>query len=208
MQTYDMIMLGVLIAATLFGLWKGFAWQVASLGALFASYLVAYRYRYDVAEWLPVAAPWNTFAAMLLLYVGTSLLIWIAFRWVHDLIDRVKLTEFDHQIGALFGLTKGAILCMVVTLFAVTLLGDRQREAIVNSRSGYYIAVLLDKSNAVMPVELTKVLEPYLHQLDGRLEQGRLEQGRLEQGRLEQGGATAATPSKPAHEVLPPLELP
>jgi len=198
MQTYDMIMLGVLVAATLFGLWKGFAWQVASLSAVFASYLVAYRFRYAAAEWIPAAAPWNTFAAMLLLYVGTSLLIWITFHWVRDLIDQVKLTEFDHQIGALFGLAKGAILCMVITLFAVTLLGDKHREAIVNSRSGYYIAVLLDKSHAVMPAELTKVLEPYLHQLDQRLDQPR-----------KQGRAASTAPSPPRHEVLPPpLQLP
>lgn len=198
MQTYDMLMLAVLVAATIFGLWKGFAWQVASLSALFASYVVAYQFRYAVAAWIPVDAPWNMFAAMLLLYVGTSMAIWLAFRWIREMIDRVKLKEFDRQMGALFGLAKGGILCMVITLFAVTLLGDEQRTAIVNSRSGYYIAVLLDKSHAVMPAELTKVLEPYLHQLDDRLE-----------SRAEQGRAIADEPRVPRHEVLPPpLQLP
>ncbi len=202
MQTYDMIMLAVLVLTTLFGLWKGLAWQIASLSALFASYLVAYQFRTEVAVWMPVAPPWNQFAAMLLLYVGTSLLIWIAFRWVHELIDQLKLQAFDHQIGALFGFAKGVILCMVITLFAVTLLGDQQRDEIVNSRSGYYIAVLLDKSHAVMPPELSKVLEPYLHQLDEHQLHEKINT------HSKQGRAASLAPHTPPHEVLPPLNVP
>ena len=86
------------------------AWQVASLGAIFASYVVAYRYRDVVAAWIPVAAPWRVFLAMLVLYVGTSLAIWVGFRVVKRLINRMKLKEFDRQIGALLGLAKGVVL--------------------------------------------------------------------------------------------------
>ena len=116
-------MLAVLLAATACGAWKGVAWQVASLGAIVASYVVAYRYRDAVAAWIPATAPWRVFLAMLLLYVGTSLAIWIVFRLVSRLIDRMKLKEFDRQIGALLGLAKGMVLCVIITLFAVTLLG-------------------------------------------------------------------------------------
>lgn len=194
-DTYDVAMLAVLIVATGLGAWKGFAWQVASLAALFASYLVAYRYRQPVAEWLPIGSPWNTFLAMLLLYMGTSLLIWVAFHWVHELIDRVKLKEFDRQIGALFGLAKGVVLCMIITLFAVTLLGDQQRQSIIDSRSGYYIAVMLDRSHAVMPDELSDVLDPYLHTLDSRLPQ--------------QGSDTSSRWHAPAlPPALPPVQVP
>ncbi len=152
------------------GAWKGLAWQVASLAAIFASYIVAYQFRHTLAEWIPIQAPWSIFLAMLLLYILTSFVIWILFGWIRKLIDRVKLKEFDRQIGALFGLIKGALLCVIITLFAVTLLGEAQREAIVNSRSGYYIAVLLSESRGLMPEEIHEVLEPYLHALDERLE--------------------------------------
>lgn len=169
MDTYDILMIAVLVATTLFGAWKGLAWQVASLAAIVASYYVAFNFRDPVAEQIHTAAPWNVFIAMLLLYVGTSFAIWVIFRLVSRFIDRVKLKEFDRQIGALFGLAKGVLLCVIITLFAVTLLGDQQRQAIIRSKSGYYIALLLDKADRVLPHEVGEVLHPYIHELDENL---------------------------------------
>ncbi|MFV1968070.1 MAG: CvpA family protein [Pirellulaceae bacterium] len=158
-------MLGILLGATLFGAWKGLAWQVASLAAIVASYLVALQFRDQVSGFISTKPPWNVFLAMLILYVGTSLLIWLGFRFVSSFMDRLKLKEFDRQIGALFGFAKGVLLCVIVTLFAVALSDDAQRTAIVQSRSGYYIARLLDKSHSVMPEEMHEVLHPYMQPL-------------------------------------------
>jgi membrane protein required for colicin V production len=170
MEVYDVIMLAVLLGATVFGAWKGLVWQLASLGAIVASYFVALEFRDEVAPYLKATPPWNVFLAMLILYVGTSLIIWLAFRLASRFVDRLKLKEFDRQIGALFGFAKGVLLCVIITLFAVTLLGESQRQAIVRSRSGYYIAQLLDRSHAVMPPEVRDVLHPYMHSLDERLD--------------------------------------
>jgi len=189
LATYDIIMLAVLVAATVFGALKGFAWQVASLAAIFASYFVAYEFRYSFAAWIPLRAPWNVFVAMLLLFILTAVGVWIVFQWVSKFIDRLKLREFDRQFGALLGFAKGVILCVLITLFAVTLLGERQRQTIVNSRSGYFIAVLLHKSRVVMPAELNEVLAPYLEAVDRRLEPA------PESG-TEQGGSAATEPSE------------
>ena len=41
---YDILMLVVLVACTLFGLWKGMAWQLASLASLIVSYIVALKF--------------------------------------------------------------------------------------------------------------------------------------------------------------------
>lgn len=166
MEIYDVIMLVVIAAATIFGAFKGLAWQVASLASIFVSYYLACRFRAPVAEMISAAEPWNTFLAMLLIYVASSLLIWMAFRFVAEMIDRIKLKEFDRQIGALVGLAKGVLLCVIITLFGVTLLGEQQRQTIVHSRSGYYIARLLDNAHGVMPSEVHKVLHPYIHKLD------------------------------------------
>ena len=172
MQTYDLFMVVVLIAATVWGLWKGLAWQLASLGSTFLSYFIAYQFRYAVAEHINTEPPWNVFLAMLILYLATSALVWIAFRAVRAFIDQVKLKEFDHQIGAILGAAKGVILCVIITLFAVTLASEPQRQSIIGSRSGFYIAHLLDKSHGIMPVELHDILEPYLHSLDDSLDGG------------------------------------
>ena len=171
METYDIIMLVVLIGATLFGAIKGFAWQLASIASIVISYVVAYKYRVPISESIQADPPWDRFLAMLILYIGTSLLIWVAFRMVRGSIDRMKLREFDRQIGALFGLAKGAMYCTLITLFAVTLSGERVREAVVQSKSGNYIANVLDQSDSVIPEELHDVVQPYLDRFNKKFDE-------------------------------------
>jgi membrane protein required for colicin V production len=96
-------------------------------------------------------------------------LIWLAFRVVAGFIDRVRLKEFDRQMGALCGAAKGVLVCVAITFFAVTL-SSKARGAVLHSRSGYYIALLLERANAVMPKELHEVLDPYLNKLEHGLD--------------------------------------
>lgn len=172
MEVYDGIMLAVLAGTTLLGAWKGLAWQVASLSSLFVSFFVACTFRAPVAAMIDTEPPWNTFVAMLVLYLGCSLAIWILFRFVSQIIDGVKLTDFDRQAGAVAGFARGVFRCSIITLFAVTLLGEAQQQAVVRSHSGYYIARLLNRAHAVMPAELQGVLAPYIHTLDQQIEAG------------------------------------
>jgi membrane protein required for colicin V production len=169
MQVYDVVMLLVIAAATAYGAWKGLAWQVASLASLVLSYFVARQFGQQLAARIEADPPWNVGVAMLALFLGTSLAVWIAFRLVSGAIDRLKLKEFDRQIGAMVGFVKGALLCIVITIFAVSLLGPVNREKVVNSKSGHYIALALDRAHAVMPKEVHDALHPYLHKLDDRL---------------------------------------
>jgi membrane protein required for colicin V production len=169
MQIYDICMLAVLSLATIFGAWKGMAWQVASLASLLARYFVALRLSTPLAHHFGQQVPLNRFLAMAAVFAGTSLLIWVAFRLVKGFIDRVKLREFDRQMGALFGAAKGVLFCVAITFFAVTLSAPA-RTAVLQSRSGYYIAVLLDRAEGVMPRELHQVLDPYLRRLEKELD--------------------------------------
>jgi membrane protein required for colicin V production len=175
MQAYDIFMLIVLAAAIAWGAWKGLAWQVASVASILLSYFVALNFRQPLAGLITASPPWNVFLAMLILFLGTGLIVWVGFNLVSELIERVKLKEFDRQLGALFGAAKGVLLCVLITLFSVALLGDSQRQAICNSKSGYYIAVLLDRADAVIPQELHQVLDPYINQLDDTVGQPRRE---------------------------------
>jgi membrane protein required for colicin V production len=170
MQGYDLLMLIVLVGAVIWGAWKGFAWQVASLASMAASYFVALTFRQQVSQFISATPPWNIFLSMLILFLGTSLVVWVGFNFVAEMIEKVKLKEFDRQVGALFGFAKGVLLCVLITLFAVTLLSEPQRQAICNSRSGYYIAILLDKADAVIPGEVHEVLNPYIERLDREID--------------------------------------
>jgi len=170
MQIYDIIMIAVVASAIVFGAWKGLAWQLASLAALVASYFVALRFSGVLAPYLTEQEPLNRFLAMLLIYAACSMAIWLLFRLVSGFIDRLKLKEFDRQMGALVGMAKGGLLCIAITLFAVSLTEDPYRQSILTSRSGHYIGYAIDRAHLVMPAEIHDVLHPYLHELDGQLE--------------------------------------
>ncbi|MBN1908510.1 MAG: CvpA family protein [Pirellulales bacterium] len=169
MQWYDVLMLAVVVMTTLFGFWKGMAWQVTSLASLIVSAMVAIRFGPQVAPMISEQEPWNRFLAMLILYVLTSLGIWILFRLVAGAIDRVRLKEFDRQLGALFGLAKGVLLCVVITFFMVTL-SEQARQAVLGTYSGRGIAVLIKNATPVLPEEITNVLGKYLDELDRKLD--------------------------------------
>ncbi len=173
MQTYDIIMLVIVASATIFGAIKGFAWQVASLASIFVSYVLATYFRNDVAKLIDAQPPWNMFLAMLLLYFGSSLVIWMIFRLVSSSIDKIRLKDFDRQLGAGFGLLKGALLCCIVTMFAMTLLGRGQQQAIANSRSGHYISRVLANAGGILPEEVKQIVGPYIDNVERQLEQGR-----------------------------------
>jgi len=168
-EPYDVLMLAVLVLATLFGLWKGMAWQIASLASLVVSCLVALRCSGPLAPYISDHEPWNRFLAMLILYLATSLAIWLAFRLVAGVIDRVRLKEFDRQMGAFFGLAKGILLCLVITFFFVTL-SENARQSVLRSRSGKYIALLIQQATPAMPDEVRNVLGKYIQELDEKLD--------------------------------------
>lgn len=170
MQTYDLLMLLVLGAATLFGFWKGMAWQVASIASLVVSYFVAKRFAEQLAPMISDHAPWNHAVAMLAIYVASSFVIWSLFRLVSGMIDRVKLDGFDHQMGALIGFAKGVLLTIVITFFAVTILPQTQKDMILASRTGEYIVRFLDKSEAVVPPKIHDVIHPYVERINQRLD--------------------------------------
>ncbi|MGH7138707.1 MAG: CvpA family protein, partial [Pirellulales bacterium] len=110
------------------------------------------------------------FIAMLLIYLVTSLAIWLVYRKVSQLIERVQLKEFDRQLGALFGAAKGVLLCVAITFFAVSL-SAASRQSVLASQSGHYIARFLHQAGPVAPKEIHDLLDPYLNQLEQQLTQ-------------------------------------
>jgi membrane protein required for colicin V production len=169
LQAYDILMLIVLVGTVIFGFWKGMAWQLASLASVVVSALVAVHFGGTIAPWFSAQEPWNRYIAMLVLYLATSLGIWLLFRIVAGALDRVRLKEFDRQLGALFGLAKGVLLCVVITFFAVTL-SEAVRQKVLVSHSGRYIAILIKNATPVLPEDVRKPLGQYIDELDRKLD--------------------------------------
>ena len=109
-EGYDLVMLGILAVAALLGYFKGIVWQIAWIAGIVVSAFVALRFATPAAPWFGQQAPWNRYLAMLALYAGTSLAIWLVFRVISGFINAIHLSAFDHQLGLLLGLAKGALL--------------------------------------------------------------------------------------------------
>ncbi len=171
MQFYDLIMLAVLGLAVFFGYWKGFAWQLASLTAIIVSYLVARNFNEPVANMIGGDPSWNRFLAMFILFTGTSLLIWLGFGLVKGTIEKLHLKGFDRQFGAILGFVKGFVICTLITLFGVSLLGEKAGRMICTSVSGNYIARVLSHAGGVVPKEIEGYVNPYIDKFQKEMDE-------------------------------------
>ncbi|MFM9059763.1 MAG: CvpA family protein [Planctomycetaceae bacterium] len=170
-EGYDLVMLGVLAVTALLGYFRGIVWQLAWIAGIAASGFVAFRFASAVAPFMGQQAPWNRLLAMLVLYAGTSLVIWLLFRVVSGAINAVHLSAFDHQLGLLLGLAKGALLCIVITFFAVTLT-PAYRGQIVASCSGRIVAEIIMRADELLPRDIAESVDPYVKQFEARLRTG------------------------------------
>ncbi len=161
LQPYDVFMLVVLILCTVFGAWKGMAWQLAALASLVISGGVALHFSGPLAHHFGGQEPWNRCIAMLVLYLVTSMSIWLLFRLVAGAMDRVRLKEFDRQVGGLFGAAKGLMWCLLITFFAVTL-SEPLRQKVLKSYSGEYAARLIHFGAPLLPPEVHDKLGKYI----------------------------------------------
>ncbi|MCH8043260.1 MAG: CvpA family protein [Planctomycetes bacterium] len=191
---YDLVMIAVLLITIALGAYRGLAWQLASLASIVVGYSAALRFAGDVALLIDIEPPWNWVVAMAAVFAAGSLAVWLVFRLVSGFIDRLKLKEFDKQMGGLVGAAKGVLLCLAITFFAVTL-HERSRELVLESKSGWYMALLIDRADPMLPENLHAVLGPYLHQLEKELD-ARGDPNRPAEDYHGQDGVPAVIPTK------------
>ena len=165
MHVYDILMLTIVVAAAIHGGMKGLAWQLTSLASIIVSYLVALKASGPLAHYFGDQAPWNGYMAMLVVFLTVSLCIWVAFRLMAGMIDKLHLKEYDRQMGALFGGVKGVVWCLVLTFFAVAM-SPGARQEITSAKSGHYAAVIMDRAHPIMPDGVHDLIGPYIHELD------------------------------------------
>lgn len=168
MSVYDIIMVIIFLWSVWFGFRKGFAWQVASLLSIVLSYFVAVNFRNPVAALISAQEPWNQFAAMLILFLGTSLVVWTLFASFSRNIKKMNMGGFDRQAGAILGAFKGGILCMLATVFAVSLF-QPTRDMVHNSKAGHYVVSGIRQFARFTPTELVPYLEPHYQNFDSSI---------------------------------------
>ena len=161
MSFYDIIILVVLFGAMIFGYMKGLAWQIASVAAVVVSYFAAVQFRGRVAQYVSAEPPFNNIAAMLIIFVASSLAIWLAYAYINKSIEKAELDGFNRQMGALVGSVLGVLLVMVITVFSVSLLGKSAHDSIFESKLGPYVIRGISMAQAFVPDEFQASLDPH-----------------------------------------------
>ena len=144
------------------------------MAAVCVSYIVAVNFREPVSRFIQADEPWNRIGAMLVLFLGTSIVIWIIYARIKGSIKRMELKGFDRQAGALLGAVKGALLAMVITIFSVSLLGASARNAIHTSKFGPYVIRGIDAVSGIVPAEIAQYVHPHVENFQQQINQGGL----------------------------------
>jgi membrane protein required for colicin V production len=120
MTLTDWILLGVLFASMVVGLWRGLVYEVLSLAGWVAAFVVAQWLAPSVVGWLPFiqGAPASVqyAVAFALVFVGTvfaaGMLSWL----IKKLVESVGLRPVDRTLGGVFGLARGVVLLLALTV--------------------------------------------------------------------------------------------
>jgi membrane protein required for colicin V production len=161
MDWYDLVMLAILIGAVVTGARRGLAWQAAPIGSLLLGYVVGFPLSDQIAPWFGPNEPTNRLIALLVLYLGISFGVHVVARFFRESIEQFKLESYDRHLGALFGGIKGAILCLVITFFAVSLSSDA-REHVLRTRSGKAAGYVIHQIEPILPKGVDDLIRPYL----------------------------------------------
>ena len=161
---YDAIIALLLVFCTIRGAAKGFAWQIATIGALAICFFFAQSASLALAPMIKLDPPLNRWVAMFVLYMGASFVSFGAARAVRKTLENWQFVEYDKHLGAIFGFVKGVGFALVLTFFAVTL-SESLRGNVLASYSGHSAGQIMSALHPVLPDELHPVIDPYIEKL-------------------------------------------
>lgn len=119
MAVADLAFLGVLAVSLLVGAWRGLVYEVLSVLGWALSFYVAQWFAPDVATRLPLQSasePVRYAAAFVLIFIVAVLLAGLLAVLFKKLVEAIGLRPVDRTLGAAFGLVRGVILLLAVTV--------------------------------------------------------------------------------------------
>ncbi|HVE52032.1 MAG TPA: CvpA family protein [Ramlibacter sp.] len=119
MSTLDWIILAVLAASVLLGLWRGLVYEVLSVLNWIAAFVLAQWLAPRAAEWLPLTRFGESVqyaAGFVLVFIAAlfagGLLAWLTKK----LVEAVGLRPVDRALGGMFGLVRGTIAVLALAV--------------------------------------------------------------------------------------------
>ena len=119
MAAVDWIFLAVVLGSLLLGAWRGLVYELLSLVGWLVAFVAARYWAENMALWLPLGDIDGSvrYAAGFVVVFVAAAFAWGVISWLAKrLIDSVGLRPVDRTLGAVFGLLRGGLLVLVVTL--------------------------------------------------------------------------------------------
>ena len=121
MSAIDIAIVAVLALSVAWGIWRGFVREILSLAGWVLAFLAANAVAAPAGEALPasIATPEiRGLIAFVVVFVFTLSAIALAAALISKLFRKAGLGGVDRTLGALFGLARGVVILLAVTIAA------------------------------------------------------------------------------------------
>jgi membrane protein required for colicin V production len=160
MPTLDWIFLAVLVFSLLLGAWRGLVFEMLSVLSWIAAFLLAQWFAPDVARLLPMAGATEAIryaAGFVLVFVASIFLGGLVAFIAKKLIAAVGLSPADRALGALFGVVRGAVLLLALTV-VVGMTPLKTSQVWQESLGAHVASLVLAALKPVLPHEFGRYL--------------------------------------------------
>ncbi len=160
LSAVDWILLAVLGLSFLLGIWRGIVQEVLSLVGWVAAFYVSQMYAPMAAAWLPMEG-----SSQMLRYAAGFVVVFVAVlvgtvlvsALIKKLISAVGLGPLDRLLGSLFGLMRGVVILLAVTVF-VGMTPMRDTEAWQKAQGTQWLQQFLHVLKPALPADFGKYL--------------------------------------------------
>jgi membrane protein required for colicin V production len=153
MSSTDWILLALLAASMLVGAWRGLVYEVLSVMGWIAAFLLAQWLAPEVAEKLPMQSSGETLryaAAFVLVFIASVFAAGLISALMKRLISAVGLRPVDRILGAVFGLFRGLILLLALSV-VVHMTALHESDWWLESKGGPMLMTLLKGLRPMLP---------------------------------------------------------
>ena len=153
MAATDWILIAALAASMLLGALRGLVYEVLSVMGWIAAFLLAQWFSPDVAEKLPMQNSGEALryaAAFVLVFIASVFLAGLISALMKKIISVVGLRPVDRMMGAIFGLFRGLIFLLALSV-VVHMTALQESDWWLESQGGPMLMTLLKGLRPMLP---------------------------------------------------------
>lgn len=151
----DIALLVVLGLSVLIGLWRGFVFEIVSLLGWLVAFVIANSAGPVLADFVPFGGEPQVklWIAYIFVFVAILVTCTLLARMLRALIAATPLSFVDHLLGGVFGVVRGALICVVLATL-VMLSPYASSTTWKNSHGALWLGMALEGLKPVLPQSL------------------------------------------------------